>query len=674
MSARVSLATLARTNSALFDVQQQISTGKAIQQTSDDIVKAATIGVLEDRLSRSSQITRNLQHADSALSESDSTLGEASTIALQAKSIASAQVATTTSSSERTAQVTVVDGLIQGLFNVGNRKSVAGYVLGADQSSVESPVQSFLGGYRYAPRGSGLVTDLGTAVSVPLTLGKENPIASVSSRVKGGGDYNPDLTADTRIADLAGARGLGVTLGTIEYSVDGSTPEKIDLAGCDTIDDVRRRLEQSLRTYETANATTVLGTSGVSLAGSSLRLDVVGTGNAPAIVFSDIGNGVTAADLGLTTSSAPQFDPGDPIGGDLNPRVTWRTPVDQMQGLSGSLGSIRISNAGHSAVVDLSHATTLQDVRNLIQGTNLGVRVEINESGTAIDVMNELATASSQSMSISEVAGDDTASRLGIRTLGLSTQISDFNFGDGVQIANGATDATTGLPDPAHNTDFDIVLGDANATHVTVDLRPQDMVNVQTFLDRVNSEAALQLGAAGFPPNSFIAGLASDGNGIRFTQDPTFTGAIRVEKKNNSPAAEQLGLLSGNYDASTGTLLGEDRAKVRVDCLFTHLLDLREGLTTNDTNGIALASKGLETSVGAIADTRGVVGGHGQRIDAATQRETQRSQLETTIKSQLQDVDFTQAASKFSLLQTQLEAGLRTTALVSQRSLLDFLG
>ena len=103
-------------------------------------------------------------------------------------------------------------------------------------------------------------------------------------------------------------------------------------------------------------------------------------------------------------------------------------------------------------------------------------------------------------------------------------------------------------------------------------------------------------------------------------------------------------------------------------------MDLRQGLTTNSTNGIALASKGLETSVSAIADTRGVVGGHGQRVDAATQRETQRSQLETTIKSQLQDVDFTQAASKFSLLQTQLEAGLRTTALVSQRSLLDFLG
>jgi len=82
----------------------------------------------------------------------------------------------------------------------------------------------------------------------------------------------------------------------------------------------------------------------------------------------------------------------------------------------------------------------------------------------------------------------------------------------------------------------------------------------------------------------------------------------------------------------------------------------------------------VEASIDRIAETRGVVGGHGQRVDAATQRETDRSQLDETIRSQLRDVDFTEAASRFSLLQTQLEAGLRTTAMASQRSLLDFLG
>jgi flagellin-like hook-associated protein FlgL len=69
-----------------------------------------------------------------------------------------------------------------------------------------------------------------------------------------------------------------------------------------------------------------------------------------------------------------------------------------------------------------------------------------------------------------------------------------------------------------------------------------------------------------------------------------------------------------------------------------------------------------------------VVGGYGQLIESASQREADRAVMDETVRSQLRDIDFTEAASRFTLLQTQLEAGLRTTAMASQRSLLDFLG
>jgi len=147
-----------------------------------------------------------------------------------------------------------------------------------------------------------------------------------------------------------------------------------------------------------------------------------------------------------------------------------------------------------------------------------------------------------------------------------------------------------------------------------------------------------------------------------------------VEPANNSPAAEQLGLLRGRYDATSATLIGEDRAKVRVDSLFTHLLDLRDSLTTNNVSGIGLAGTGVDVTIGEIAELRGVVGGHAQRIESATGRENDRATLDETIRSGLRDADYTQAATRYSLLQTQLEAGLRVTAMASQRSLLDFLG
>jgi len=243
-----------------------------------------------------------------------------------------------------------------------------------------------------------------------------------------------------------------------------------------------------------------------------------------------------------------------------------------------------------------------------------------------------------------------------------------------VQIVDGVNDPTSGQATVTLNEDLVITLGDSAATRISIDLRPQDVVSVGTILARVNGQAAAQLAAAGLPTTSLAAGLAPDGNGIVLTQDSSFASPVRVEPANNSPAAEQLGLLRGRYDATSATLIGEDRAKVRVDSLFTHLLDLRDSLTTNNVSGIGLAGTGVDVTIGEIAELRGVVGGHAQRIESATGRENDRATLDETIRSGLRDADYTQAATRYSLLQTQLEAGLRVTAMASQRSLLDFLG
>jgi flagellin-like hook-associated protein FlgL len=44
-----------------------------------------------------------------------------------------------------------------------------------------------------------------------------------------------------------------------------------------------------------------------------------------------------------------------------------------------------------------------------------------------------------------------------------------------------------------------------------------------------------------------------------------------------------------------------------------------------------------------------------------------------SLKSQLQDLDFTEAALRFAVLQQQLQAGLQTASRVTSLSLLDFL-
>jgi flagellin-like hook-associated protein FlgL len=75
-----------------------------------------------------------------------------------------------------------------------------------------------------------------------------------------------------------------------------------------------------------------------------------------------------------------------------------------------------------------------------------------------------------------------------------------------------------------------------------------------------------------------------------------------------------------------------------------------------------------------LGETRGLIGGYARQVDEAKVRETDRATLDEQTRSQLQDTDITAAATRFSLLQTQLQAGLQITALTHSRTLLDFLG
>ncbi len=152
MASQVMLSNITRGNIALLRVQQQLSTGRSLLSPSDDIVKAATVGVLDDRLELSAQRQRNLTHASASLGELDSALSEANDLALEAKTIASNQLGFTASPSERAGQAIVVDQLIQSLFNTANRKGVAGHLFGGSVTNSQ-PFISFRGGYRYVGDG-----------------------------------------------------------------------------------------------------------------------------------------------------------------------------------------------------------------------------------------------------------------------------------------------------------------------------------------------------------------------------------------------------------------------------------------------------------------------------------------------------------------------------------------
>jgi flagellin-like hook-associated protein FlgL len=447
---------------------------------------------------------------------------------------------------------------------------------------------------------------------------------------------------------------------------------RVDLSGADSVGDIQDRLTNAIHQYETDQGVTVLGPGGVGLAGEGFGFDLL---PGASLQFTDIDIGKTAADLGLTAPGGITFTDTSNTGLGLSPTLSLDSPISSLAGVSGPLGSFKLSNLGRSATIDLSGAQTIEDLKNIIEGANLGVRVSINASGKGIDVLNEVAGSQAQAMSIEEVAGNNlTATRLGIRSLSGDTNLSDFNFGRGVVINDGVLNPTTGLADPSLDSDLRITLGDAAGTTIDIDLRPSDLTNVQSLLSAINSQAATQLAAAGLPSTAFTAGLSDAGNGIVFQQDSSFPNAPSVSALNGSPAAENLGLLNGRFDPASATLTGEDRAKVRVDNLFSNLIDLRESLLTNNSRGITFAGEGLDKLMSSLAEVRGLVGGYAQRVDAATTRVEDRAIVDESIRSGLRDLDFAAAATKLQLLQTQQTAGLQVAAQMNQYSLLDFLG
>lgn len=666
--AQVQLDRINRGNVALFDVQNRLATGKDINRISDDPVRAAAISTINQSLERSSQWLRNFSTANTALDTLDGALGDAQDAGLEAKSIALEYVNSTFNADDRAAAALTVESLLDKVFEVANRKSNVGHMFGGDHPG-NQPVTQTLGGYRFSAEGQGLRIDLGPGVDVPLTLGPGSPLGGTSARVRGFAEIRPPVTDDTPIQDLRGARGQGIELGQIQLQFDGQL-ETVDLSQGDTAADLADAIEAGIIRIQDRTGRQLLGPQGVRFDARSLRIDLLaadGIGPIPGLTFAEVGEGITAADLGLIDTG--EFSDTNGQGGDLNPQLSWLSPIQDFDDLP--LGQIRIRNGGQTRLVDLSQAQTLQDVRNAIEATDLGVRVELDSETGTIDLVSDLAVAAGNGLSVEEVQGNfDTAQRLGIRSFTSQTPVESLNDGRGVRVIDGQADPVTGDIDPDRNTDFRITLGDGRT--FDVDLRPQDLNTVADIAARVN-QAAQDAGLN--VPAEFEAGVVQFGpGGLGFQQGNGIGGIMQVESLNASPALRDLGLDQATFDPASQAITGEDVAQVRVRNIFSDLLDLRQALRNDDETGIGFAGEGVEARLSEIAQTRAIVGGNAQRVQDAQDLREDIVLLDEATRSGLQDTDFAQAAIQLTQLQVQLQAALQVTAASRQQSLLDFLG
>jgi flagellar hook-associated protein 3 FlgL len=81
----------------------------------------------------------------------------------------------------------------------------------------------------------------------------------------------------------------------------------------------------------------------------------------------------------------------------------------------------------------------------------------------------------------------------------------------------------------------------------------------------------------------------------------------------------------------------------------------------------------MSEGIDLLAKTRGEVGIRAQRVEKEQERSEQLGITETSLLTDLEDADLTEVITRFTQLQTQLQATMQAGAQNLRLSLLDFL-
>ena len=614
---------LTRTQQQLVEVQNQLATGKRLNAPSDSPAEAAAAMQLRKTLEQQLSFTTNLKHASAQLSEVDSTLGDLTDLLREAQGIASANASTIVSADERAAAATIVNNLFNQAMSLANRQFQGTSLFGGDRGTT-APFVSDLGGIRFTGSENILGNVYDHGVSLPFMVNGNELFGAMSSQVRGSASLTPALSPQTRLSDLGGATGNGIAPATITLS-NGSTSAAIDLSGAKSVQDV----VDAINAGGVGMVTASLTASGITLSGGIAEtISVTQTGGTP------------PGDLGILTA-APLPAGASLVGQNLWPRLMPLTNLADLRGGAGvDPAGLTITNGPKTVNVSFAGITTVEGMLNAINTSDAGVRARINADGTGIDIVNAIQGAA---MTISENGGA-TAAQLGVRSFSPQTLLADLNGGKGVRTETGA----------------DLQITRRDGTTFQVDF--SGLATVQDAIDAINAADG-----GGGVAASFDAAT----NGIRLDDTTGGAGALLVEGVNFSLAATDLGL---DTPAAGSALVGRDVNGIESNGLLSNLLKLHDALVRNDENGITSAAETIQADLDRVVRTRGQVGAQVQDFEARQDRiEGQKLALESML-SELEDVDYNEAVTRFALLQTALQANMQATGQVLNMSLLDFLG
>ncbi len=605
----------------LVKYQEMVATGQRYFIPSEAPSSAIRSISLQKLLDRKGQMLTNINADKATLSVTESALESVSDGLNKAKQLITGGIGDSVSSAERQGLATEAGTVLRQLINTGNTQFRGRYLFSGSENG-QAPL-SLLGENAVRYEGDAFSIDSFIDLGVKQSNNVDGVTAFGALSPAIGRDVNPALSLSTRLSDLYA--GQGVRLGSISVSLSASPPtQTIDLTQVQTVADLKATIEAAFP----ASAVTV----GINPANNGLLI----TPASGTVTVSDVNGGFVAADLGIRSAAAATI-----TGGDLNPKLTGKTLLASLNGGTGigatAGNGLRIVNGATTKTVDISSASTVEDLQNLLRDPSLGLSVEINAAGTGLDVRTRLNGAN---FSIGENNGTN-AQLLGIRTTTATTPLSELNFGRGVPVGNG----------------LKLEITRRDGTTASVDLATA--VTVQDVLDRINA----------VDPGNLVASQVPVGNGIRLT-DNSGAGALTVD---GNEIATALGLDGTSPGPSTNALDGRDPNFKEGSGSLNLLARLQDALNRSDNNELTRLNGLIDKEIARVNQIRGEIGGRLKTLDDMENR-LKDSEVDTKAAlSEEFDADLADVIAQITTFQTTFEATLKIAAQTMQLSLANYL-
>lgn len=605
----------------LTRMQEQVATGQRYFLPSEDPGSAVRAISLKKLLARKTQALTNINSDQALLSATETSLVTISDGLNKAKQLITAGIGDSVSSAERKGLAIEAGGVLQGLLNAGNTV-FRGRRLFAGSENGQAP---FTGLSENAVRYEGDVFSIDSFVDIGLLQSNNSDGATAFGALtpSNGRDVNPALGLSTRIEDLYG--GDGVRLGQISVALSASPPaQTVDLSGAQTVGDLKAILENAFP-----------GGLTVGINGTNNGLSITPT--AGTVTIADINGGFVAADLGIRATAAATV-----TGGDLNPRLTIKSTLASLNGGTGigttAGNGLRIVNGSKTTDIDISSATTVEDLLNLLRDPALALSAEVAADGKSLDIRSRLSGAN---FSIGERGGNN-ATLLGLRTTIAATNLDDLNFGRGVPVDNGQT--------------LNITRRDGTIAQVNL----AGSTTVQDVLTQINAVS----------PGNLVASLVPNGNGIQIT-DNSGTGPLSIEQNEISLALALNGAETGAIN--TVPLVGRDPNFKEATGSLNIVLRLKDALERSDNVELTRLNTLVDQEIARVTQQRGEIGGRLKSLDDAQNR-LQDNQVEISKALSTEfDADLSEVLTRIVTLQTTLEATLKVASQTLQVSLVNFL-